>query len=205
MKKRLIILGAGGHGKVVADIARKAGKWENIAFLDDNSTVKESVGFEVIGKIDDATKHIADSDFFIALGNNALRGKLQNDLISKGAFITTLIHPSAVIGEDVEIGEGTVVVAGVVINFSVRVGRGCIINTNSSVDHDSIIGDFVHISPGVNIAGNVNVGKRCWVGIGSAVIHDVNLCDDCIIGAGAVVIKDIVEPGTYVGVPAGRI
>lgn len=116
-----------------------------------------------------------------------------------------LIYPSAVIGTDVEIGIGTVLMAGVVINSSTRIGKGCIINTSSSLDHDNIIEDYVHISPGVRTAGSVGIGKGTWLGIGSVVSNNVNICSGCKVGAGAVVVKDITEPGTYVGVPVRKI
>ena len=95
--------------------------------------------------------------------------------------------------------------AGVVINSSSRIGKGCIINTSSSLDHDNVIENYVHISPGVNMAGTVKVGKGSWIGIGSVVSNNVNICSDCKVGAGAVVVKDITEPGTYVGVPVRKI
>ena len=116
-----------------------------------------------------------------------------------------MIHPSAVIGTDVEIGIGSVVMAGVVINSSTKIGKGCIVNTSSSLDHDNIIEDYVHISPGVRTAGSVSIGKLTWIGIGSVVSNNVNIYSSCKVGAGAVVVKDITEPGTYVGVPVRRV
>lgn len=205
MKDKLMIIGASGHGKVVADIAIKMNKWGDIAFLDDDNSVKTCMGFEVIGKTADAIRYKEEADFFIAIGNNVTREKIQEKLINEGVSIVTLIHPSAVIGSDVEIKTGTVVMAGVVINSSSRVGKGCIINTSSSLDHDNIIEDYVHISPGSNISGTVSIGKGNWIGIGSVINNNVNICSGCKFGAGAVVIKDITEPGTYVGVPARRI
>lgn len=205
MKDRLLIIGASGHGKVVADIALKMNRWEKIAFLDDNNSIKSSMGFEVIGVSADAFKHIEDSDLFVAVGNNAIRENIQNKLEDRGANIPALIHPNAVIGLNTELGLGTVVMAGVVINCCTKIGKGCIINTNSTVDHDNNIEDFVHISPGVKLAGSVKVGKKSWLGIGSVVINNLNIIDGCNIGAGAVVVKDITECGTYVGVPARRV
>ncbi|MPN11845.1 UDP-N-acetylbacillosamine N-acetyltransferase [bioreactor metagenome] len=95
--------------------------------------------------------------------------------------------------------------AGVVINSSTRIGKGCIINTNSSIDHDNILGDYVHISPGSCIAGTVSIDNACWLGTGSVISNNINICGNCIIGAGAVVVKNITESGTYIGVPARRI
>ena len=205
MKNKLIIIGASGHGKVVADIAIKMNKWQSITFLDDDESIKTSMELEVIGKTADAFTYKDETDFFVAIGNNATREKVQEKLIGEGFNVVSLIHPSAVIGTDVEIGIGTAVMAGVVINSSSRIGMGCIINTSSSLDHDNVIEDYVHISPGVNMAGTVKVGKGSWIGIGSVVSNNVNICSGCKVGAGAVVVKDITEPGTYVGVPVRRV
>ena len=205
MKDKLIIIGASGHGKVVADIAIKMNKWQSIAFLDDDESIKTSMGLEVIGRTTDAFTYKDEADFFVAIGSNTTREKIQEKLIEQGINVICLIHPSAVIGTNVEIGFGSVVMAGVVINSSSRIGNGCIINTSSSIDHDNVIENYVHISPGVNMAGTVKVGKRSWLGIGSVVSNNVNICSGCKVGAGAVVVKDITEPGTYVGVPVRRV
>lgn len=203
--KKLLIIGASGHGKVVADIAIKMNKWQSIAFLDDDESIKISTGLEVIGKTADAFTYKDEADFFVAIGNNAVREKVQEKLIEEGLNVVSLIHPSVVIGTDVEIGVGTAVMAGVVINSSSRIGKGCIINTSSSLDHDNVIENYVHISPGARTAGRVSIGKLTWLGIGSVVSNNVNICSACKVGAGAVVVKDITEPGTYVGVPVRRV
>lgn len=194
---RLVIVGASGHGKVIADIALKCG-YEDIVFLDDDESIKECAGFPVIGQTEQVTK--IDGDKVVAIGNAEIREKIQNKIKT-----VTLIHPDAVISRRVEIGEGTVVMAGAVINSDVKIGKGCIINTCASVDHDCVIGDFVHVSVGVHIAGTCEIGNRTWIGIGSVVSNNINICKDCVIGAGAVVIKDLEEKGTYVGGPARKI
>lgn len=205
MKDKLIIIGASGHGKVVADIAIKMNNWENIAFLDDDETVKICMDFDVIGKSADAIKYKNEADFFVAIGNNSVREKVQEELMDEGLNVVSLIHPSVVLATDVEIDIGTAVMAGVVINSSTRIGKGCIINTSSSLDHDNVIDDYVHISPGASLAGTVRVGKGSWLGIGSVVSNNVNICSGCKVGAGAVVVNDITKSGTYVGVPVRRI
>ncbi len=201
MKDKLLIIGASGHGKVIADIALKMNKWKSIAFLDDDENIKQSMNIEVIGKSNDAFKYIQDYDIFVAIGNNSTRERIQDNLEDLGASIPVLIHPDATIGKQVEIGSGTVVMAGVIINCCTRIGKGCIINTGATIDHDNIIGDYVHISPGANLSGTVKVGKRTWIGIGSVVSNNIRIIGDCKIGAGAVVIKNIDKVGTYVGVP----
>lgn len=205
MKNKLLIIGASGHGRVISDIALKMNKWQSIAFLDDDENIKSSMGIEVIGKTADAFTHINHYDLFVGIGNNSTREKLQERLEAKGASIPTLVHPSAVIGEKVELGYGTVVMAGAVINCCTKIGKGCIINTGATIDHDNLIGDYVHISPGAHLAGTVKVGQRSWLGIGSVVSNNINITNGCKIGAGTVIVKDITEPGTYVGVPARRV
>ncbi|SDC04177.1 sugar O-acyltransferase, sialic acid O-acetyltransferase NeuD family [Paenibacillus sp. UNCCL117] len=205
MREQLLIIGAGGHGRVIADIALKMNTWKTIAFLDNDKLIQSSMGLEVVGKSDDMLAFIDDWDIFVGIGNNALRERIQSKLEVAGAHITTLIHPRAVIGEQVELGVGTAVMAGVVINCCTKVGKGCIINTGATIDHDSLIENYVHVSPGVHMAGTVNIGAGAWLGIGSIVSNNVNITSNCIIGAGAVVVRDIVDAGTYMGVPARRV
>lgn len=205
LKEKLIIIGASGHGKVVADIAIKMNKWQSIVFLDDNESTKECLGLDVIGTVANAINFKDGAEFFVAIGNNAIREKVQEDLISKKLPLATLIHPNAVIGTEVEVGVGTAIMAGVVINSSTKVGKGCIINTSSSLDHDNLIEDYVHISPGAHLAGTVWIQKGSWIGIGSAISNSIIICGKCIVGAGAVVVKDITSPGVYIGVPVKKI
>ncbi|HWO77456.1 MAG TPA: acetyltransferase [Bacillus sp. (in: firmicutes)] len=205
MKEKLLIIGASGHGKVVADIALKMNKWHSIAFLDDNKDIKSSMGIEVIGTSDDVYKHIYEYEMFVGVGNNAIRQKIHEMLETFGASIPVLIHPNAIVGEQVEIGNGTVLMAGVVVNCCTKIGKACIINTSSTIDHDNCIGDYVHISPGAHLAGTVEVGQGSWLGIGSVVSNNISITSGCIIGAGSVVVKDIAKPGTYVGVPVRRV
>ena len=205
MNDSLVIIGASGHGKVVADIAMKMNKWKNIAFLDDNRSLKTIMGIPVIGNTASAVEHQKHSDFFVAVGNNSTRERIQEGLLAQGAAIVSLVHPSAVIGTDVNVGIGTAIMAGVVINSSSVVGNGCIINSNSGLDHDNHLEDYVHISPRTHLGGTVKVVKGSWLGIGSVVSNNINICSGCKIGAGAVVVKDITEAGTYVGVPVRRI
>lgn len=204
-KNRLVIIGASGHGKVVADIALKMECYKNIFFLDDDESLIDCMGFPVIGKSEEAASHYRNSDIFIAVGNAEVRQTLQQKLELIGASIPTLIHPAAIIGTNVKIGQGTVVMAGSVINSDSVIGKGCIINTCSSVDHDCNIADYVHIAVGAHLAGTVDIGTRSWIGIGAVVSNNINIISDCMIGAGAVVIKNITKNGTYIGVPAKKM
>jgi sugar O-acyltransferase (sialic acid O-acetyltransferase NeuD family) len=205
MKNKLLIIGASGHGKVVADIALKMNKWQGIAFLDDDENLITSMGIDVIGTSDKVSDHIDEYDVFVGIGNNTTRQKIYKMLKKFGANIPVLIHPNAVVGEQVEFGSGTVVMAGAVVNCCTKIGKGCIINTGSTIDHDNFIEDFVHISPGSHLSGMVNIGIGTWLGVGCVVSNNVKITNWCRIGAGAVVIKDIKISGTYVGVPTRKI
>ena len=198
--KRLIIIGASGHGKVVADCAVKNG-YEHIVFLDDDENVTRCGRYEVAGRSSEADR--LSGDVIVAIGNAGFRKKVQAEIDENR--LVTLIHPEAVVGDDVEIGAGSVVMAGAVINPGSRVGKGVIVNTCSSVDHDCKIGDFVHVAVGAHLAGSVEVGEASWIGAGAIVNNNLCICGNCMIGAGAVVVKDIKEAGTYVGVPARRM
>lgn len=201
--KDLIIIGAGGHGKVIADIARN-NSYINISFLDDSK--KTFNEYQIIGTIQNLESFNPNKyDFIVAIGNNIVREKIQNELITKGFNVVTLIHPSAVISPSVTIGKGTVVMANCVINAGSSIGEGCIINTASTIDHDCKVYNYVHISPGSHIAGTVEIKERTWIGIGSSIINNIKICKDCIFGAGSVVIKDIFSSGTYVGVPVKKL
>lgn len=193
--KKLIIIGAGGHGRVVSETAKLNG-YEVIDFLDDADNQY------TIGKVADFIKYIGTADFTVAIGNNAVRMKIQSELIKSGANVASLIHPNATVSESASIGKGTVVMAGAVINAGAVVGDGAIINTCASVDHDCRIGNFSHISVGARICGTVVIGNCTWIGAGATVINNINICGGSTVGAGAVVVKDINESGTYVGVPA---
>ncbi len=196
--KTIIIIGASGHGKVLADIAMKNG-YSNILFFDDDNTKKQCTGFPVKGKVEAAKNMIEDK--IIAIGNPLLRKEIKEKI----GKTVSLIHPNAIIGRMVKIGEGTAIMAGVVINSDTRIGSCCIINTSSSIDHDCKIGNYVHISVGAHVAGSCIIGDSTWIGAGATVSNNIEICDNCIIGAGAVVVKNITEPGVYVGIPARRI
>lgn len=200
---RLVIVGASGHGKVVADIAEKVG-YTDIVFLDDNPKSESCGGYEVVGECKSALSY-KNADFIVAIGNTKVRRKIQTELNAMGLHIVSLIHPAAVIASNVKIGVGTVVMAGAVVNSYTEIGQGCIINTCSSIDHDCIIENYVHVSVGAHIAGTVTVRNNTWIGVGSTISNNVEICSNCMIGAGAVVVKDIIHEGTYVGVPCRRI
>ena len=202
--KKLLIFGASGHGRVVLDIALLSEKYEKIAFLDDDKTKKAFDGYEVLGDVEFAIHNKDEYEVIVAIGNNEARRNLQLKLEENKVKIATLIHPSAVVARNATVGQGSVVVAGSVINPFATIGKGCIVNTCASVDHDCKVGDFVHIAVGAHITGTVKIGDNTFVGANACVINNTDICADCIIGAGAAVVKNITESGTYVGVPARR-
>lgn len=199
--KGLMIIGAGGHGRVVADMAKRAGTYTKIAFLDDGAPAAE-FPYPCLGKSSDAEKFLNTYDFVVAIGNCSVRKRIMEQLEQLGASFATVIAPDAVISEDVTIGSGTVICPGVVVNTGATLGKGVVLNTCCSVDHDCRIGDYCHVAVGAHICGTVSVDPLCWVGAGATVINNVSLCPQCFIGAGAVVVKDLQTAGTYLGVPA---
>lgn len=195
---RLIIIGAGGHGKVIADHALKSG-YTDICFIDDGAT-GDCMGFPVIGVCADIERlNDGKTDFIIGIGSNATRKLIAEKYDVNWA---TVIHPSAQIAVNARIGKGTVVMAGAVVNAGATVGDHCIINTRAVIEHDNEIGDYVHISPNVALGGTVRVKELTHIGIGASVINNIDICDRCVIGAGAVVVRNIEESGVYIGVPA---
>lgn len=194
---KLTIIGASGHGKVVADIAEKNG-YDQIVFYDDDPKKTACGKWPVAGPTSLALA--GSGDVFVAIGDAKTRERYM-DLLA-GRRLPVLVHPAAVTAPDAVIGEGSVLMAGAVVNPGAVLGRGVIINTCASVDHDCRLGDFVHLSVGAHLSGTVTLGKGTWVAIGACVINNVTVCGGCTIGAGAAVVRDIPEPGTYVGVPA---
>lgn len=201
MRRRpLIIIGAGGHGRVVSEVASLNG-YREIAFLDDRLIGNESV----IGKISDFKAYIDTADFFVAVGDNRVRRSMFMMLSDNHAELVTIVHPNAVVSPTASVGRGVVVMAGAVINAGAKIGDGVIVNTCCSVDHDGELGAFCHVAVGAHLAGTCRIGENTFIGAGVTVINNIALCKDCTIGAGAVVIENIEERGTYVGVPARRL
>lgn len=200
--KRLVVIGAGGHSLVVVEIARLNG-WTNIVVLDDNPT---GTKLRVDGALEDL-KHFdcANTQVFIAIGNNGIRASKLERVEQLGFSLVTLVHPSAVLSETVTLECGTVVMAGAVINPYARVGAGCIINSGAVIEHECLIDNFAHISPNAALAGNVSVGSKAWLGIGCQVIQGISIGAGSIIGAGSTVIRDIPAGVTVAGSPAHEI
>jgi len=205
MSEKIFIIGAGGHAKVVFDIAIKAG-FEVVAFVDDAPAKVGTLcrGVPVHSGDDAISALMAQgvSNALIAIGSNTIRTKVALRLESLGVAFVVAAHPAAVIDPSVKIGAGTVVMAGAVINADAIIGRHGIINTAASIDHDCRVGDFVHVAPGAHVCGNVEIGNAVLVGVGAAVIPGTIIGAAAIIGAGAAVVADVQTNTTVAGVPA---
>ena len=201
--KRLAILGASGHGKVVAETAELLG-WSEVSFFDDAwPTVSHIEHWSVFGDSAALVDQLHAYDgVVVAIGDNETREEKTRFLVEHQAPLVSLIHPAAVISRFAEIGNGSVVFANVVVNAYATVGIASILNTACTVDHDCKIGDAVHISPGANIAGSVQIGSRSWVGIGACIKQGVQVAENVVIGAGGVVLRDVASRLTVVGNPA---
>ncbi len=192
----MIIVGAGGHGRVIADIVKESGD-KVYGFLDDNET-KTSRDYPILNKIENYCQY-KEKYFIIAIGNNNLRKSLSEML--DGVKYYTAIHPRAYLGRNVIIGEGTCIMANAVVNSGATVGKHCILNTMSVTEHDNLIGNFVHVSPGAVLCGTVTVGDLTHIGANSVVKNNISICENVIVGCGACVVKNINRPGKYIGVP----
>lgn len=192
---KLLIVGGGGHGKVVADTA-EALSFTDIYFLDTAwPKLTKNGRWEIIGK-----PSRRSTQMFVALGDNYLRERIFNEFGLQQSPM--LVHPSAIISPSVIVGAGTIIVAGAIVNADAKIGDGAILNTACSVDHDCTIGNFTHISPGVHLAGGVSVGDRTWIGIGAVVHEGVSIGKNVIIGGGSVVINNIEDNVRVRGIPA---
>ena len=205
--KCLSILGASGHGKVVADAAAATGEWSEIVFFDDQwPNVKKCSVWDVIGDTNKLLENVKKyNNVVIAIGDNHSRIDKQNILEQNGAQLPVIIHPAASVSPYAEINEGTVIFAGAIVNIGASIGKGCVINTGSTIDHDCVLGEGVHVSPGVNLAGGVIVGEKSWLGIGACVRHLISIGQNVVVGAGAAVVSDIDNAETVVGVPAEKL
>lgn len=200
---RLAILGASGHGKVVADTAECCG-WQSIEFFDDAWPERQrNSAWPVVGDSAALLESVSQFDgVVVAIGNNRIRQDKLLVLQAAGARLATLIHPAATFSRYARIGAGSVIFAGAVVNADACIGMGAILNTGCSIDHDCVLGDAVHVSPGARLAGGVRVGELSWIGIGSSVRQLVCIGRGAMVGAGAAVVADVADGLTVAGVPA---
>jgi len=199
----LVVIGAGGHAKVVVELARSCG-FDVVGCLDADDTPRLLVGAPVIGKDEIASSLLSDGVRFSALGigNNRVRERLGGELEALGFTLPALISPDAVMSPSAQVERGVIVMPGAVLNAECRIGPFGIVNTSASVDHDCRLGIAVHVAPGSRLAGSVVVGDRAMIGVGSAVAPGVSIGSDAILGAGATAIHDIPSNTIAVGTPA---
>jgi len=207
---KLLIWGASGHAKVVADIVRLAGRFEVAGFFDDVNPHPPGASFldaPLYGGIGDlrSLRSRGVDRLIVAVGDCAARLRLAAAAREQGFVLTTAVHPGAVVAGDVRIGAGTVVAGGAVVNPGTVLGENVIVNTGAVVDHDCVVEDGAHICPGARLAGDVTVGRGAWVGIGATVIEKVRIGPGAFVGAGAVVIRDVPDRVRVAGVPARTI
>lgn len=210
MNKEVYIIGAGGHAKVIANVIYKSGDIVK-GFLDDNvaigTVIIKEKKLKVVGTIADVERlksKYPKAEFIIGIGDNHIRKRICEELGENISYYTA-IDPSSQIGLDVEVGKGTVILSNACINTSTKIGKHCIINTGAIIEHDNILEDYAHISPNATLSGTVKVGKMTHIGTGTVVKNNISICNNCIVGIGAAVVKNIEEPGIYIGVPSKKI
>jgi sugar O-acyltransferase (sialic acid O-acetyltransferase NeuD family) len=201
---KLLIAGAGGHGRVIADTAADSGVWSEIAFLDDGSPdAMQPSAWPVVGRLRDLQRLASQYDACIAgFGDGRLRLEVLGQAQMAGLNLPVLVHRRASVSPRARLEGGVVVFAGTVVNIGAKLDRGCIVNTGATVDHDCQLAEGVHICPGAHLAGNVKVGARTWFGIGAVAIQGISIGTDVTVGAGAVCIADVRDGVTVFGVPA---
>ncbi len=209
--EKLIIIGAGGHARVVLDVAIATRRFEPLGFVDDNRKAGLLIdGLPVLGNLERIPSFVAEHgpvSFVVAIGDNFARSQVVERIesISPEITWTVVIDPSAVISPRASIGKGAMIMPGVVINPAVSIGRHAIINNNTSLAHDNVFGDFSSTGPGVNTGGGVSVGAFSHVGVGAAVSHDITIGTNTVIGAGSVIIRHCPENAIVVGVPGRTV
>lgn len=200
---KIIIVGAGGHGRVVAELAELSG-YKDIVFLDSGwPSYTENYGWRIIGTPADLTKVSDDFTHAIAAsGDNTVRLAQHETLVSAGLTVPTLVHPTATVSKHTELGAGSMVCAGAILGVYGTTGKSVILNTACSVDHDCSLSDCVHIAPGAHLCGTVTVGMRSFIGVGASVNQNLVIGSDVVVGAGAAVTRNVADGKRVLGVPA---
>jgi sugar O-acyltransferase (sialic acid O-acetyltransferase NeuD family) len=209
-KKRCVIIGCGGHGRVVLDVLVNASEVDVVGFLDSDTTMhgRRIDGVLVMGHPDDleAIRDREEVDCgIVAIGDNGVRRAFGDRLELAGLGAINAIHPSANVARNVSLGKNIVIAAGALVSAHCQIGDSVILNTGCIVDHESLIGTATHVCPGARLAGRVTVESGAFVGIGATIIQNTRVGYEAIVGAGAVVIRDVAPMTTVVGVPAQEV
>lgn len=205
-KADLVLIGCGGHAKVVLEAIWARTPKRRVIVLDDNPAAGTSrlLGVPVLGTRDWLLGANYSLKVVAAIGDNRARLSLIRWIAGQNFGMETVIHPSAVLGSTVEIGRAAFLSAGSIVIADSKIGRGAIINTGASIDHDCVIGEAAHIGPGVRLCGNVTIGPRSLLGVGVAVRPGISIGADVVVGAGSTVVSDLPDAGVYIGSPARR-
>lgn len=211
--KDLIIIGAGDFGREVANVVERINEkqsepeWQLLGFVDDDENLKNNVvdGLPVLGPVNLLNQYTREIFAVCSLGVSSTRKKVIEKITNPFVLYATLIDPDARIYKGAEVSEGSIICGGSILAINTKVGKHVVVNLNCTLGHDDVINDYCVINPGVNVSGKVTVGPCSDLGTGSKVIQGLRVCPEVTVGAGGVVIRDLLAPGTYVGVPAKMV
>jgi len=205
----LVLVGASGHAKVVIDIVEKEGRYRISHLVDDNAALhgKTFFGYRVTGATPSILAATASEMplALVAIGDNSTRMRIATWLRDNGFELARAVHPQAQLGRGTVIGDGTVIMAGAVVNSDAAIGENVIVNTGATIDHDCVVGDGVHLAPGVHLCGGVRVGAGTFIGAGSVVIPGIRIGGNAIVGAGSTLLEDVSENVKAAGSPARKL
>ena len=202
--KKIILIGNGGHDKVIKDIVKKSESYQLSGYLDD-AIVRKSYSNDIFyDNLSNISNYYRTHHFIIAIGDNNKRQQIVHRFANIKLNYATLIHPTATIGSNVKIDKGSVIMPNTTINADTMIGKHCIINTMSCIEHDNKICDYVHIAPNATLTGNVVINQGAFIGASATIIPNINIGKNVIVGAGSTVIKDIADNHTVYGSPANN-
>tara|TARA_B110000014_G_scaffold261212_1_gene252494 strand:+ start:26 stop:682 length:657 start_codon:yes stop_codon:yes gene_type:complete len=204
----ILIFGAAGHAKVIIDLVEKEGSHEILGLIDSSKKKGDDLmGYKILGQESDLPDIMANHSIkggVIAIGDNGLRKKVNDKIlrVCPDFNFLSFVHPSASMGKSAEVGIGSVILAGVIVNSDCRIGNHCILNTNSSLDHDSVMNNFSSLAPNSTVGGNVKIGEVSSIALGANIIQNITIGKHALIGAGSVVVEDIKDFSVNYGVPS---
>lgn len=210
MKKKLILIGGGGHCKACIDVIEQSGNFEISGILDQEELIGQSVlGYSILGSDSDVPQYVGlGYSFLITIGqikSVQIRKSIFKYLVDCKADMATVISPLAYVSKHAKVGAGTIVMHNVTVNAGARIGINCILNTGCDIEHDAVIGDYVHVSTLAVVNGNCEIGDEVFIGSNTTISSQISVLKNTTLGAGTVVVKDIKERGVYAGNPAKKI